>query len=266
VKPRLAIASQKGGVGKTTIALNLAVALAKAGYRTLLIDTDPQGALNLSLAKGHRELTGLVEALVAKGPPVLEPHRTGLPGLSLLPKGRLSMKQVPLFERLIYGGERFTRLLDEAERDHDLTVIDTPAGLGMVTRAVLGRASHVLVPLKVDTMSLRSVNQILEVIRAIRADENPDLEFLGLLLNMMARDREADLAVAAEVWRDFTAVFDTVIPDHPIFARALEHGTPLAFLGAGDHPEARRFDLLAEETLRLIRCEEASHVEARPLL
>src|SRR5512141_3012131 len=98
---RLVIASQKGGVGKTTIALNLAGALAERGRRTLLVDLDPQGAIGLSLARQDGELAGLAELLTGLVEPRVAVLPTHLPGLSLLPRGRLDPTDVPTFEHEI---------------------------------------------------------------------------------------------------------------------------------------------------------------------
>ena len=96
---RLAIASQKGGVGKTTVALNLAVALAEKGRRTLLVDLDPQGGVGLSLAKGDAELAGLAELLMNQAEPTQAVMTTQLPGLRLLPRGRLDPTDVAATSR-----------------------------------------------------------------------------------------------------------------------------------------------------------------------
>ncbi len=96
---RVVIASQKGGVGKTTVALNVAVALAERGRRTLLVDVDPQGAVGLSLAKGDAELAGLAELILGQAEPRQAVLQTQLPGLSLLPRGRLDPTDVASFER-----------------------------------------------------------------------------------------------------------------------------------------------------------------------
>lgn len=266
MKLRLVIASHKGGVGKSTISLNLAVALAKAGYRTALVDTDPQGALNLSLNKGNMEFAGLVEVLWQKEPLHKVLIKSKLPNLSLLTKGRLAMKSVPQYEKLVYSNSVLEPLAKALEENHDIVLFDTPAGMGMVTRAVLRVGSHVLVPFKVDTMNLRSINQVLQVLDMVQKEENPNLSYLGMVLNMFDKDKDSSFRIAGEVWQNFPMVLDTTIPNAEIFARASELGAPIAMIGKREHPEAKRFNALAQEVLNLVDPVEETYEEVRQLL
>lgn len=259
----LAIASQKGGVGKTTISLNLAVALAQKGYRTVLVDTDPQGAMNLALGKGNSEFPGLLELLSGKLALTSALIQSNLPNLKLLPKGRLAMSQVPGYERLLFAKDPKGHLTKGLAAHADIAVFDTPAGLGMVTRGILRLATHVLVPFKVDHLNLRSVHQVLQVIDTVQKEENPELQFLGLLLNMFERNKEQAYRIAGEVWADFPCVLETTIPNAEIFTESLEQGVPLALLTEKSHPEARRFSVLADEVLALAGAREETHEEPR---
>lgn len=256
MKLRLVIASHKGGVGKSTISLNLAVALAKAGYKTLLIDTDPQGALNLALGKSNREYPGLSELLWGKKSieEVLVSSR--LNNLSLLTKGQLAMEDVPEFQMRLYDTQSLERITTELEKNHDILLFDTPAGMGMITRAVFRVGSHVLVPFKVDTINLRSLNQILEVLQKVNETENPELTYLGIVLNMFERDKDISFRIAGEVWQNYPGVLETTIPNAEIFAKAFELGAPIALLGTREHPEAKRFNDLANEILDMVYPEE----------
>ena len=138
-------------------------------------------------------------------------------------------------------------VLAEADAGFDLTLIDTPSGLGMPTRAALRVADYVLVPLQTERLALRSVAQLLRVIEHVKATDNPRLELLGVLATMADKTSEPSVAVLVDAWNDLTAVLDTIVPRHGAFAQASEAGIPLGFLGGAPSPEARRFDMLAEE-------------------
>ena len=245
---RLVIASQKGGVGKTTVALNLAVAMAERGRRTLLVDLDPQGAVGLSLAKGDTELAGLAELLSGVASPREAVLPTRLGGLSLLPRGRLDATDVDAFEQEVARDGALDRALLACEGAIDLVVIDTPSGLGRVTTAALSAAQFVVLAFQAEALSLRSLGQALKVVEHVQASRNPRLRLAGILPTLVERERSGTQAVLAEIWSGFPDALETVVPRTEAFAHASSLGVPVAFLGGQDgSPEARRFDLLSDE-------------------
>lgn len=244
---RIAIASPKGGAGKTTVSLNLALAFAEKGRRTLLVDLDPQGGIGHSLGRGDAQLGGLAELILETTDAPSAVMRTKLPTLSLLPRGRLRAIDVPAFEDALRTPGVLEGALLDTETGIDLVILDTPSGLGMPTRAALAVASHVLVPLQAEPLALRSMGQILEVIEHVRENENPGLQLLGILPTMVAREKTASLDVLLTVWNDFGAVLETSIPRSDVFLDASAKGLPVGFLAGAPSPEARRFDLLADE-------------------
>ena len=262
---RIAVVSQKGGVGKTTVSLNLALALAERGHRTLLVDLDPQGGVGHARARADDELIGLADVLAGAATPAEAVRPTHAPRLALLPRGRLDPVDAVAFELWLHQPGQLAAILAAAERDHDLVVIDTPSGLGLPTRAALDVATYALVPLQTERLALRSLVQTLRVLDHVRGHANPRLELLGVVATMADRTDEASLGVLVEAWSDLTAVLDTIVPRHPSFAAASDAGVPLAFLGGPPSPEARRFDMLAAELeLVMARLHAPEDLDARP--
>jgi chromosome partitioning protein len=248
---RLVIASQKGGVGKTTVALNLAVALAQRGRRVRLVDLDPQGGITLALGRGETEQPGLAELILGHVTPETALLRTHQTGLSILPRGRLDPADACEFEQALFRPGVLEEALRHLESETDLVVLDAPAGLGLVTRAVLSISDFVLVPFQTHALSLRSVGQVLRVIEHVESQENPRLRLLGILPTLVEEGKSASAAVLAEVWNGFP-VLASHIPYSESIQLASHHALPVAFLAGHGSEDARRFGQLAEEVERLM--------------
>lgn len=244
---RIVLASQKGGVGKTTVCLNLAVAWAERGKRTLLVDLDPQGAIGLSLARDDLEFGGLAEVLA--GSAALEDVivTTKLSTLSLLPRGRLDPCDVTEYERVMNSPGVLRDLVRDISARFDIVIMDAPSGVGMVTRAALSAANFVLLPFQAESLALRSMSQLLRVVQHVRESENESLSMLGILPTMVELSKGPALDVMGAVWSGFGGVLETMIPRSDVFAQASQLGLPVSFLAGRPTPEARRFDLLANE-------------------
>ena len=226
----LAVANQKGGVGKTTTAINLGTALAAVGERVLLLDSDPQGnaSTGLGVARAMRRRT-LYDVLM-DGIPVAEAVvKTALPGLDLLPADPdLSGIEVELGQT----PRRSYRLRDalapiRAEHTYDYVLIDCPPALSLLTVNAMTAADAVLVPLQCEFFALEGLTQLLRTIDLVRGSLNPGLEIQGLVLTMFDRRNSLSAQVARDVRDHFgETVYETVIPRNVRVSEAPSYGKP----------------------------------------
>ncbi len=249
----LSIVSSKGGTGKTTVALNLAVALAEAGDPTLLVDVDPLGAIGFSLAKGDTEWKGLAECMMKQSTLDDAIVQTKLPALSLLPRGRLDPVDVGIYEELLHETGTLREIMNAVSDRFRFIIIDTPSGLGMITRAALSVSGFALLPLQAEPLALRAVSQTLRVLKHVKENENSALELLGILPTMVQLNKDVSFNIMNTVWASLAGVMESYIPRADVFGIASEKGLPVAFLSGKYPPEAIRFELLATEIKDIIR-------------
>ncbi len=254
----LALISQKGGVGKTTIAVNLSYSLAKRGWRVLLVDADLQGGVGFSLTEKAKDALGYHDFLVEpdEGAPSVEEAviPTKLPGLSLLTRGSRRALDRILSDPsgTAFPAERI-QAVDAAlsELDHDLVVYDTPSGVHPATTALARSVDALLVPQQPGPLCLRSLPQILRMVASARSanggEDRPRLS--GFVLSMADPEDPSNLADQRE-FRDLLPiemVLETVVPTHRDFREASRLGVPVAMLRERPSPSSLIFDQLAAE-------------------
>ncbi|HEV2595147.1 MAG TPA: ParA family protein [Sphingomicrobium sp.] len=226
---RIAVANQKGGVGKTTTAINLATALAAIGWRVLLVDLDPQGnaSTGLGVSQAQRARSSYDVLIGSAGPPDAV-VATRVPRLDLLPAtvelSGAEVEMVGLEDR----AHRLEKALSASPPGRwDICLIDCPPSLGLLTVNALVAARHLLVPLQCEFFALEGLSQLLQTVERIRVAFNPDLSILGVALTMFDRRNNLSQAVSEDVRACLgAAVFETVVPRNVRLSEAPSHGLP----------------------------------------
>ena len=242
--PTLAFTNQKGGVGKTTSAVNVAAELARAGNPTLLVDLDPQG--NASSGLGIRDRSRGTYELLIEGTPVAElAQESFVEGLSVLPgTADLAGAEVELAE----AEGRYVRLA-RALTEHHFTyvIIDCPPALGFLSINALVAARYVVIPVQCEYYALEGLSRLFEILRKVKRSLNPELELLGVVITMYDKRVRLSDSVVSEVRKHFPQqTFETIVPRNVRLAEAPSYGEPI---GSFDKRSsgARAYRKLAEE-------------------
>ncbi len=242
------IVSQKGGVGKTTLALNLSFSLSNLGYRTLLVDADPQGAIGYSLL-GHEPGGGLQAAIEHQEDPRSLLLTTRVPEFCILPVGAVPPERSHAFCGLLEDGSRLRDLLSALEGDFDAVFVDTPSGFTGATLGALRSCDAALSPLHAEPIGMRTLPQLLGALGALR-ESGPTAQLVGLVLCMLQQRNGDSLAVAEEAWSRLPndLVLETTIPRDPTALAASSAGVPVGLMSRARPPAlALVFDQLALE-------------------
>lgn len=228
-KPRvLVVANQKGGVGKTTTAINLGTALAAVGQPTLLLDLDPQGNASTGLGIGRAERTRTTyDVLMGDATLADSVMPTKIPGLSIVPSTvDLSGAELELID-VQRRNYRLKDALAEFAGPYEYVLIDCPPSLTLLTVNAMCAADAVVVPLQCEFFALEGLTQLLKTIDLVRANLNPELEIQGIVLTMFDRRNNLSDQVAADVREHLgDKVYKTIIPRNVRISEAPSHGLP----------------------------------------
>lgn len=248
----IAIVNQKGGVGKTTTAVNLSAYLANLGKQILLVDLDPQANATSGLGLDHRNLeAGIYEALLGAKPAPEVIKRTVQSGLKIAPAtislAGAGVEMVSLDNREF----RLSNILEEIKGDFDYIIIDGPPSLGLLTVNSLVAADEVLIPIQSEYYALEGLSQLLETISLVQNNLKPTLGIMGAVITMFDRRNKLSESVMSELYQYFpNRIFRSVIPrsvrlaEAPSYGRSIFHYDPKSKGG-------RAYEGLAKEILSL---------------
>ena len=247
----IVIANQKGGVGKTTTAVNLSACLAELGQRTLLVDSDPQGNATSGLGVDKREVERSIYDVMINGVPARQAVRqTGIENLALLPSNidlaGAEIEMVSMMSRETI----LARALVELKADYDFIIIDCPPSLSMLTINAMTTADTVLVPIQCEYYALEGLSQLIHTVNLVRERLNPTLDIEGIVFTMYDARTNLSMQVVENVKDHLNQkVYKTMIPRNIRLAEAPSYGMPINLYDAKS-AGAESYMALADEVIK----------------
>lgn len=230
----IALANQKGGVGKTTSSVNLSSSLAFLGKKVLLVDIDPQGNASSGVGVNKGEIEHCIYDVLVDDVAIQDVlQKTDLDNLNVIPAtiqlAGAEVELVPAISREI----RLKKAIDSIRDDYDYVIIDCPPSLGLLTLNALTAADSVLIPVQCEYYALEGLSQLLNTIRIVQKHLNEDLQIEGVLLTMLDARTNLGIQVIEEVKKYFqNKVFKTIIPRNVRLSEAPSHGKPILLYDA----------------------------------
>ena len=230
----ITIASQKGGVGKTTTALNLGYNLSRLGGRVLIVDGDPQGGTTIASNLKKKTTKGLVNVLKKECSPADIVMTTKENTLSIAGIGAMEPEDVLFFEAEANSG-KLRALLHSLSLEYSYVLVDAPAGVGGIVMALLNASDSVIMVVQCRTLSLKTLPSFLKLVHWIKGKQNADLHFEGVIFTMMNEKNPYELQLYDEAKKMFPeeAFFRTMVPYSDLFEQASTRAVPIAMVRGG---------------------------------